>query len=59
MATPFAPTSTQISRYQIVLWVAVGLALTLAAAVGALVFMDLGRDPVLYNQFKMDDTKRD
>lgn len=53
------PTSVEISKYQIVLWSAVLLVLALGGAVYSLVFMDLGRDPVLYNQFKNDESKRD
>jgi hypothetical protein len=49
----------QVASYQVALWVGIGLALALAAAVGSLLFMDLGRDPVLYNQFKNEDSKRD
>jgi hypothetical protein len=45
---------------QVALWVAIGLALALIAAVFSILFMNVGRDPVLYSQFKNEnDMKRD
>ena len=54
------PTYADIEVYQVSMWTGIGLALALLAAVLSIVFMDIGRDPVLYSQFKNEnDMKRE
>ena len=54
------PTIADIAVYQVSMWTGIGLALALLAAVMSIVFMDVGRDPVLYSQFKNEnDAKSD
>jgi hypothetical protein len=60
-ATPSpTPNDKEVENFQVVMWTGIVLALTLFAAILALLCMDIGRDPVLYSQFKNEnDMKRD
>ncbi len=43
-----------IVQYQLNLWTAVGLVVTVLAAIGIIAFMDIGRDSLVYAKFSLN-----
>ncbi len=52
------PTTDDIIKYQIVLWISIGLAFVLYYIADFLAFMDFKRDPALYNSLSASSSKK-